>query len=49
MTENIFKTAVLHHSKGNFLKAKEIYENLLQTNPNNLAVLQNYGAVLSQI
>ena len=48
MTENIFKTAVLHHSKGNFSKAKEIYEGLLKTNPNNLAVLQNYGTLLSQ-
>tara|TARA_B100001996_G_scaffold375726_1_gene356062 strand:- start:5 stop:1456 length:1452 start_codon:yes stop_codon:yes gene_type:complete len=46
---NIFKTAVLHHSKGNFSKAKEIYETLLQTNPNDLAVLQNYGTLLSQI
>ncbi len=49
MTENIFKTAVLHHSKGNFSKAKEIYESLLKTSPNNLAVLQNYGTLLSQI
>ncbi len=48
MTENIFKTAVLHHSKGNFSKAKEIYESLLKTNPNNLAALQNYGTLLSQ-
>tara|TARA_B100000700_G_scaffold293344_1_gene354277 strand:- start:1265 stop:2725 length:1461 start_codon:yes stop_codon:yes gene_type:complete len=49
VTENIFKTAVLHHSKGNFSKAKEIYESLLKTSPNNLAVLQNYGTLLSQI
>ncbi len=48
MTENIFKTAVLHHSKGNFLKAREIYEDLLKKNPNDLAVLENYGALLSQ-
>ena len=48
MAENIFKTAVLHHSKGNFSKAKEIYETLLKKNPNDLAVLENYGALLSQ-
>tara|TARA_Y100000590_G_C15703495_1_gene1007674 strand:- start:149 stop:1600 length:1452 start_codon:yes stop_codon:yes gene_type:complete len=45
---NIFKTAVLHHGKGNFSKAKEIYETLLLKNPNDLAVLQNYGTLLSQ-
>jgi len=49
VTENIFKTAVLHHSKGNFSKAKEVYEGLLKKNPNNLAVLQNYGTLLSQV
>ena len=49
MIENTFKTAVLHHSKGNFSKAKEIYEKLLKTNPNNLATLQNYASLLSQI
>ena len=48
MTIDIFKTAVLHHSKGNFSKAKEIYENLLEKNPNDLAVLENYGSLLSQ-
>jgi len=49
VTENIFKTAVLHHSKGNLSKAKEIYEDLLKKDPNDLAVLQNYGTLFSQI
>ena len=49
MIENIFKTAVLHHSKGNLSKAKEIYEDLLKKDPNDLAVLQNYGTLFSQI
>ncbi len=40
MIANIFKTAVYHHSKKNFLKAKEIYETLLQTNPKNINILQ---------
>ena len=30
MIANIFKTAIYHHSKKNFLKAKEIYETLLK-------------------
>ena len=47
--ENLFKTAVLHHGKKNFSKAKEIYEVLLQKNPDNLAILQNYAALLAQI
>jgi len=46
---NIFKTAIYHHSKKNFLKAKEIYETLLKTNPNNFDILQNYAVLLSQI
>ena len=49
MIANIFKTAVYHHSKKNFLKAKEIYETLLKTNPNNFDILQNYAVLLSQI
>ena len=49
MSEDIFKSAVFHHSKKNFLKAKELYENLLKTNPKNLAILQNYASLLSQI
>ncbi len=49
MIANIFKTAIYHHSKKNFLKAKEIYETLLQTNPDNINILQNYAALLSQI
>ena len=48
MSEDIFKSAVVHHSKKNFLKAKELYENLLKTNPENLAILQNYASLLSQ-
>ena len=48
MIENIFKSAVLHHTRKNFSKAKEIYESLLQKNPNNLAILQNYASLLSQ-
>jgi len=49
MIVNIFKTAIYHHSKKNFLKAKEIYETLLKTNPNNFDILQNYAVLLSQI
>ena len=48
MSEDIFKSAVVHHSKKNFLKAKELYEGLLKTNPENLAILQNYASLLSQ-
>ena len=39
----------LHHSKGNWNKAREIYEHILKTNPNNYSVLQNYGPLLSQL
>ena len=49
MSEDIFKSAVVHHSKKNFSKAKELYEGLLKTNPNNFDILQNYAALLSQI
>ncbi len=48
MSENIFKSAVYYHSKKEFKKAKEIYEGLLKVNPNNLAIMQNYAALLSQ-
>ncbi len=48
MSEDIFKSAVFHHSKKNFLKAKELYEKLLKTNSENLAILQNYASLLSQ-
>ncbi len=49
MIEDIFKSAVVHHNKKNFSKAKEIYESLLKTNPNNFIILQNYATLLSQI
>ena len=49
MDLNYFKTAISHHRKGNWNKAKEIYEHLLKSNPNNYAVLQNYGPLLSQL
>ena len=49
MIENLFKSAVVYHSKKNYLKAKEIYESILISNPKNLAVLQNYATLLSQI
>ena len=49
MIVNSFKAAIYHHSKKNFLKAKEIYEMLLKTNPNNFDILQNYAVLLSQI
>ena len=48
MSENIFKSAIYYHSKKEFKKAKEIYEGLLKVNPNNLAIMQNYAALLSQ-
>ena len=47
--EDIFKSAVLHHSKKNFSKAREIYETLLKSYPNNSTILQNYATLLSQI
>ncbi len=49
MIENIFKSAVAHHNKKNFSKAKEIYETLLKTNPSNFIILQNYATLLAQI
>ncbi|MAV56298.1 MAG: hypothetical protein CMI79_02020 [Candidatus Pelagibacter sp.] len=49
MDLNYFKTAISHHRNGNWNKAKEIYEHLLKSNPNNYAVLQNYGPLLSQL
>tara|TARA_Y100001970_G_scaffold152661_1_gene186939 strand:- start:6029 stop:7486 length:1458 start_codon:yes stop_codon:yes gene_type:complete len=49
VSEDTFKSAVVYHSKNNFLKAKELYESLLKTNPENFAILQNYASLLSQI
>ncbi len=49
MNENFFKTALTHHKNGNWNKAREIYEHLLKSNPNNYAVLLNYGPLLSQL
>ena len=49
MSINYFKSALLHHSKGNWNKAKEIYEHILKTEPNNYLVLQNYGPLLCQL
>ena len=49
MDTNYLKVALSHHSKGNWNKAREIYEHILKSNPNNFLVLQNYGALLSQL
>ena len=49
MDVNYFKAALSHHSKGNWNKAQEIYQHLLKENPNNYAVLQNYGPLLAQL
>ena len=49
MKVDYYKSALLHHSKGNWNKAREIYEHILKTNPNNYSVLQNYGPLLSQL
>ena len=49
MNINYFKSALLHHSKGNWNKAKEIYEHILKIEPNNYPVLQNYGPLLCQL
>ena len=49
MIEEIFKSAVTYHSKKNFSKARELYESLLKTNPQNLSILLNYASLLSQI
>tara|TARA_B100000700_G_scaffold204623_1_gene224997 strand:+ start:75 stop:1544 length:1470 start_codon:yes stop_codon:yes gene_type:complete len=48
VSEDIFKSAIIHHGKKNFSKAKEIYERLLKINPNNIAVLENFSVLLSQ-
>ena len=45
MSEDIFKSAIIHHGKKNFSKAKEIYESLLKINPNNIAVLENFSVL----
>ena len=49
MNVDYLKSALLHHTKGNWNKAKEIYEHILKSNPNNYSVLQNYGPLLSQL
>ena len=49
MNNNYFKSAVLNHSQGNWNKAKEIYEHILKSDPNNYTVLQNYASLLSQL
>ncbi len=49
MDINYFKAALSHHSKGNWNKAQEIYQHLLKEDPNNYAVLQNYGPLLAQL
>ena len=49
MNINYFKSALTHHAKGNWNKAKEIYEHILKSNPNNYSVLQNYGPLLCQL
>ena len=49
MNVDYLKSALLHHTKGNWNKAKEIYEHILKLNPNNYSVLQNYGPLLSQL
>ena len=46
---NYLKTAILHHTQGNWNKAREIYEHLLKSNPNDYSVLQNYGPLLAQL
>ena len=49
MNINYFKSALTHHTKGNWNKAREIYEHILKSNPNNYSVLQNYGPLLCQL
>ena len=49
MDINYFKAALSHHSKGNWNKAQEIYQYLLKKDPNNYAVLENYGPLLAQL
>ncbi len=49
MDINYLKAALSHHSKGNWNKAQEIYQHLLKEDPNNYAVLQNYGPLLAQL
>ncbi len=49
MDINYFKAALLHHSKGNWNKALEIYQHILRKDPDNYAVLQNYGPLLAQL
>ena len=49
MDINYFKSALYHHSKGNWNKAQEIYQHILNEDPHNYAVLQNYGPLLAQL
>ena len=49
MDINYFKAALSHHSKGNWNKALEIYQHILKEDPENYAVLQNYGPLLAQL
>ena len=47
MKVDYFKSALLHHSKGNWNKDREIYEHILKTNPNNYTewvkiIMDNY-------
>ena len=49
MDINYFKAALSHHSKGNWNKALEIYQHILKEDPDNYAVLQNYGPLLAQL
>ena len=49
MMKNFFSSAVLHHKNGNWNKAKEIYEHILKSNPEDYSVLQNYAPLLSQL
>ena len=49
MDINYFKAALEHHRKGNWNKALEIYQHLLKGDPENYAVLQNYGPLLAQL
>ena len=47
--KDYFRAAVMHHKNGNWNKAKEIYEHILKSDPDNYLVLQNYGPILSQL
>ena len=49
MNVDYFKSALLHHSKGNWNKAKEIYEHILKTEPNNYQVLTKLRSITFSI